>query len=59
MNQKATSVTSLTFVSSQIFVTLKVFEQDEILAVQCKITPLTNGTHTHTPFYFVYITSEL
>jgi hypothetical protein len=48
MNQKATSLTSLTFVSSQIFVILKVFEQGEILAVQCKITPLTNGTHAHT-----------
>jgi hypothetical protein len=43
VNQKASSLTSLTFVSSQIFVTLKVFEQDEILAVQYKITPLTNG----------------
>jgi hypothetical protein len=68
MSQKATSLISATFVSSQIFVTLKVFEQIEILAVQCKISPLTNGartharththTHTHTHFYVGYITSK-
>jgi hypothetical protein len=48
MNQKATSLTSLTCVSSQSFVTLKVFEQVEILAEQHKISPLTNGTQTYT-----------
>jgi hypothetical protein len=60
MNQKATSLTSLTFVWSQIFVT-KVFEQGEILAVQHKTSPLTNGIHTHTHRHVCvdYITSEL
>jgi hypothetical protein len=57
MNQKATGLTSLAFVSSQIFVTWKVFEQVEILAVQHKISRFTNGTRTH--FYVDQITSEL
>jgi hypothetical protein len=60
---KATSLTSLTFVSSQFLVTFKVFEQVEILAVQHKISPLTNGArtraraHTHTQTHTFMLTT--